>query len=137
MDFKFKRWDGEAGGNRTFWLSNLKLISEMIDKYDLKPVAVDMIPAGAYSIPLELMQQEQTQGTFKMARQWPWPCGGIKCPHLHYGQDVYLIDESQWRYFSQAVIKVCQSKLAAANTVSLEQLIDVSEATSALPSLKG
>jgi hypothetical protein len=135
MNYIFRHWDGEAGGNRTFWLSSLNTIAKMIDQHDLKPVAKEMIPAGAYAMSTEMMQHEFSEVALK--RGWVWPCGGIKGPHLHFGPEIYQLDENQWADFSLAVIKDCQSRLATANTVTVEQLIDVGEAINAIPLGKG
>ena len=55
-------------------------------------------------------------------------CGGIRVPHVHYEENVYLLTDKQWNAFSQKVIKNFQDKLSNAKGVNFEQLMKLSEA---------
>jgi hypothetical protein len=58
--------------------------------------------------------------------------GGLKCPHLHHKRDIYLLNDEQWKAFSNNIIKGFSAKLSQIGTVSFEQLLQTSEAISAL-----
>lgn len=58
--------------------------------------------------------------------------GGLKIPHLHFEDKIYLLNDQQWKEFSGKVIQQVQDKLSKAQTVSFEQLMEVSEAVSVL-----
>lgn len=135
LNYQFRIWDGEAGGNRLFWLSQIDLVSRIVDHYDLKPMSEELIPAGAYASPVQMMQETRAMEIAKIPIRWP--CGGIKGPHLHLGSKLFMLDQRQWQEFSTSVIKDCQQKLASADSISVTQLIDISESVGDLAQLKG
>ena len=135
IDYKFKTWDGEAGGNRLFWLSKIDLVSKIVDRFDLKPISEELIPAGAYVSPMQMMQDTRAMEIAKIPIRWP--CGGIREPHLHLGSKLYMLDQKQWQEFSGAVINDCQQRLASAGSIGITQLIDISESVAELSQLKG
>lgn len=133
-DYIFKKWDGEAGGNRLFWLSKLEIIAEMVNRYDLSPISEELIPAGAYAAPAQIFSEARSLDAAKIPIRWP--CGGIKEPHLHYGQKLFMLDQKQWQEFSNMVVKDCTQRLASAESINITQLIDISESIAKLPSRK-
>lgn len=132
--YQFKSWDGQAGGNRLFWLSKINLVSQIVDRYDLKPVSEELIPAGAYASPMQMVQETRAIEIAKIPIRWP--CGGIREPHLHLGPKLYMLERKQWQEFSETVVKECQQKLSSAGSIDITQLIDISESVAALPQLK-
>jgi hypothetical protein len=54
--------------------------------------------------------------------------GGIRIAHLHFRNDVYLLDAVQWKAFSGKVLGEFSAKLSKASTVSFDQLLDLSDA---------
>jgi len=125
IDYQYKIWDGEAGGNRLFWLSKIDLVSRIVDHYDLKPISEEMIPAGAYASPVQLMHETRFLEIAKIPIRWP--CGGIKEPHLHFGSKLYMLNQQQWQEFSETVVKDCQLRLSSASSINVTQLMDISE----------
>jgi len=75
---------------------------------------------------MSVMSGEQEKTSLRI-RLRPWP-GGIKIAHLHFKGDIYLLNESQWKNFSVGVVREFQNKLAKVNTVSFEQVMEISEA---------
>lgn len=66
----------------------------------------------------------------KVRFRWPFPFpGGIKGPHIHFQEDVYILNDRQWRVFSNKIIKDIQSRIATANSINFSQLVELSEAT--------
>jgi len=109
-----------------FWLKNIKMIEQVIREQKLEPVPAESLMTEG---PLAPMAGEQE----KAIRIWPRPIpGGIRIPHLHFRGDVYLLNESQWKEFSGKVVKEFQTKLARVNTVSFEQVMEISEAVDGL-----
>ena len=53
---------------------------------------------------------------------------GIRIAHLHFRNDVYLLDAVQWKAFSGKVLGEFSAKLSKASTVSFDQLLDLSDA---------
>ncbi len=55
-------------------------------------------------------------------------CGGMRIPHVHYKNDIYLMEDKQWHVFTQRLIKDFRGKLASAKTVSFDKLLELSSA---------
>jgi hypothetical protein len=56
--------------------------------------------------------------------------GGIRVPHLHYGDTVRVLKAEEWSAFSLKAAAVFAEKLAKAKNVSFDQLNEIAEATS-------
>jgi hypothetical protein len=54
--------------------------------------------------------------------------GGIRIAHLHFQNNIYLLDAAQWKAFSGKVLGEFSAKLSKASTVSFDQLLDLSDA---------
>ncbi|GAB4420886.1 MAG: hypothetical protein OHK0032_16670 [Thermodesulfovibrionales bacterium] len=122
--FLIRKWI--FGMPAPFWLKNIKMIEQVIREQKLEPVPAESLMTET---PLAPMGAEQE----KAIRIWPRPIpGGIRIPHLHFRGDVYLLNESQWKEFSGKVVKEFQTKLARVNTVSFEQVMEISEAVDSL-----
>jgi hypothetical protein len=59
--------------------------------------------------------------------------GGIRIAHLHFRNDVYLLDAEQWKAFSGKLLGELSAKLSKASTVSFDQLLDLSDAVDTIP----
>jgi hypothetical protein len=53
--------------------------------------------------------------------------GGIKTPHLHLNDELYMLTQAQWDDFSNKVKQTFSEKLAKTKTVTSEQLKSLSE----------
>jgi len=124
MIYLTKRWGGEEGGDWVFWYEFRTTIRNLIDEYNIEPVAGQNLPQRGYPV------------TGSLAR--PWPCGGIKGPHLHYGGEVFDLNMQQWKVFTDSVIKECQDRLEAAQTLPLmvDSVAMIGEVVAALPVAK-
>ena len=125
MVYLTKRWGGEEGGDWVFWYEFRTTIRELIDKFNIEPVAAKFLPQRGLPV------------TGSMAR--PWPCGGIKGPHLHFGGEVFDLDRQQWKLFTDNVIQECHARLESAKSLPLmvDSVAMLGEAVAALPDIKG
>ena len=91
----------------------------------LKPVSeayLDPISTVAGGVIIDLVVKG---ATLEKPFKWPFPFpGGIRGPHIHFEKNIYLLDEKQWRDFSGRIMKDIQSRIANANSVSFDQLLD-------------
>ena len=60
---------------------------------------------------------------------WWWKYGGIRAPHLHYGEEVYTLNETQWQAFSSTVLRDVAKKLNRAKNIGFDQFVNVANAT--------
>jgi hypothetical protein len=58
-----------------------------------------------------------------------WKYGGPFGPHIHLGNDIYLLNKEQWQDFSKGMIKEMDLKLNGAKSVSFESLMKASVET--------
>ena len=88
------------GGPRDIWIKNAELVAQFVRVQKLNPVNVEFQPAA--------------EGTAKaILHPKPFP-GGIRVPHLHWGEGLYLLDERQWSAFTARILKQYQAKLKQA-----------------------
>jgi len=114
------------GGRGPIWLTNLKLVKEIIGNYKLKPIEPEHFFGGTTFLPAEVREF----GAKKLAavRFPPFPCpGGIRFAHLHFKGDVYKLNDKQWSEFSTQVIKNFQDKLSKVKAISFEKVMEISE----------
>lgn len=118
-----KRWI--YGIPASFWLKNSKIIEDVITKYKLNAVPQESL--HGFSSPT-LKAEEKAQ---LIVDKRPYS-GGIRIPHLHSKGDVYLVDEKLWKEMSVTIVRDLQAKLSRVNSVSFEQVMELSEAVDSL-----
>jgi hypothetical protein len=58
--------------------------------------------------------------------------GGIRVPHIHYDEKIYLLNEAQWAEFSKGVISKAKAKLAEVKEISFDEALALGSITQAL-----
>ena len=130
---RFPRWF--IGIPVDFWLTNARIIKDVIKENRLKPVAAEslhhefMYGMKRFEFEAENEPMMASEDNFRLP--FPFP-GGIRVPHLHYKGDLFILDEKQWGNFSQKIVEGLQQKLTTANSVNFEQVVILSEAIDAL-----
>lgn len=114
-------YNGEAGGEYVLWTEFRSTCRSIIKEYQLEALDAKFLPQRGYPL--------------AQSKVRPWPCGGIKGPHLHYGHEVYPLEADQWMKFTTAVINDCQARLEKAMTVphTVSSIARMGEAVSNLP----
>jgi hypothetical protein len=113
------------------WVRYRDVVAEFVKKAALKPIPSetfffdDPIPVGAV--------RGEAAGPKPAAtiRPRPFP-GGLRMPHLHLADEIYQLDQEQWRSFSGQIMKGLQDKLGRAGTVGFDQLLEISGAVDSL-----
>ncbi|MCX6249865.1 MAG: hypothetical protein NTX61_03840 [Bacteroidetes bacterium] len=59
-----------------------------------------------------------------------WKYGGNKFAHLHYKDDVYLLNDEQWKTFSQQIMTTFNTIMTKAGTINFQQALKISEVIS-------
>jgi len=113
------------------WLQHGHIVESFIKEQKLKPVdpkfLVTKLEVLAGS-PRQSLQPRQPQKPVESNRH----PGGIRIAHLHFRNDVYLLDAAQWKAFSGKVLEQFSAKLSKASTVSFDQLLDLSDAVDSI-----
>ena len=125
LQFKPWWWFGEPAD---FWVTHHQLVAEAIEKY--QPQRLRRGQRGGDPLSAEAKASESINITID-PDQW----GGMRCPHLHFGKEIYLLTDDQWQEFSQGVIKKFGERLSRAKTVNFQQLLELSEGIGNLPVL--
>jgi hypothetical protein len=120
--------DGIYGGEQILWYEFRDVLGILIDQHGIPPVDPVFLP-------------QRGQPVANVIR--PWPCGGIKGLHFHYGDKVYPVTAQLWNEFTSAVIERCRVNLDMAETVmertplSLGTVVTLSETATVFPPMEG
>jgi len=118
-----------------FW-RNEAVIGKFIKRNKLKSVPVerlevlqriDLVASGAFDVrnipdPTPINKRSPRKLRLPNIR------GGIKGPHLHFKEKIYLLDEKKWNEFSKIIIKDIKGRLDKVQTISFQQALELSEA---------
>ena len=124
---KYPRWWRYGMPRIDVWVRQADLIANWIKEFKLKPVAKDdLIHFANTGIDFEApMRKAATMKEFD-PRPIPFP-GGLRIPHFHHKGELYVMNEKQWATVSKGLITEMRAKLDAVNTVSFEQVMDLSD----------
>jgi len=137
LNLEYLRRQSIYGGRRDFWVVNSNWLNKFIKENKLKPIPMEELVGGG-------KRKEVNETEYVMAKSpWPWPYpypfpwpipypGGIKIAHLHYKNDIFYLNDAQWKDFSKHALRNMQNKLNKARAVSYDQLMDLSDAIDVL-----
>jgi len=120
----YEKLISKYGGRFDFWISSLDQVSKFIRSRRIRSlpkehlIMDDPIRLGAAA------KRELAGIEFLKPRPFP---GGLRFPHLHFKKDIYRLTEKQWQDFSGTVLNNLRGKLDKAQTVSFEQVMELSE----------
>jgi len=117
------------GGRFDFWISSLDIVNKFIRSNRIRPVPREHLTMDG-PIRLGAAAKKELAG-LEFLKPRPFP-GGLRFPHLHLKMDIYRLTEKQWQDFSGTALKNLRKKLDKAQTVSFEQVMELSEAIESL-----
>jgi hypothetical protein len=112
------------------WANFSESIGQLIVKEKLKPIDARTIttPNQASFAMSGLLSQTPELARAKSSAQEIFDIrGGMKALHVHYKGDIYMLNEKQWKSFTNLVIKDFKAKLDAAGAISFDQAVDIAE----------
>lgn len=107
------------GGKRAFFLRYADLIQKTISELKLKPVDQAILAAGNVA--------GKAATAIDRTIFDPGIYGGRRLAHLHYRGNIYLLSAQQWKTFTEKVKEDMVARLGKANSISVENMIDISE----------
>jgi hypothetical protein len=114
------------------WLQHGRIVEGFIKEQKLKPVDPKFLVTKLEVLAAQPQAVATATATAK-ARLNPIDIrGGIRIAHLHFQNNVYLLDAAQWKAFSGKVLEQFSAKLSNASTVSFDQLLDLSDAVDSI-----
>ena len=105
------------------WIRDARFVKEFIEKNRIEKIT------GAATTPRGAAAEQRREILALLDRPFP---GGIRVAHLHLGDDIFLPTESQWKDFAGQVMEGFKTKLAHAQSVSFEQVMELSNAIETL-----
>lgn len=125
----FNMWKLINGGWPGPWVINELQIKEFIVKYKLKPISHESLPTRALEHEAKASPEAKLQVNPIYIID---PRGGMRNPHLHYRGQIYLLDSELWNKFSGQIVREFSEKLAKTNSVSYNQLVELSDTMNAI-----
>jgi len=111
------------------WLQHSHIVERFIKEAKLTPVDQKFLVTKLEVLAGQAPQAVATATATARGKLLPIDIrGGIRIAHLHFRNDVYLLDAVQWKAFSGKVLGEFSAKLSKASTVSFDQLLDLSDA---------
>ncbi len=102
-----------CGPHNPLFFKYADIIRVAIDKLKLTPMA---------------FSKKDSVATAEMEFLPPWwKYGGIKVAHLHFQDQVYLLNHEQWSSFSRDLMKSFSKTLAQAQGVSFDNALGISD----------
>lgn len=126
MKIQYERLQLINGGRFDFWATNVKFVAQFIEKNRIKAIEKDNLIMDD-PVPISPIRIENIAIELKYLKPKPFP-GGMRVPHLHFQDDIYLLNHEQWKEFSSTAVKNFQEKLAKVETVHFDKLMELSEA---------
>jgi len=128
-DRSYEKLISKYGGRFDFWISSLDQVSKFIRSSRIRPLPREHFTMDD-PIRLEPAAKKELAG-IEFLKPRPFP-GGLRFPHLHLKMDIYRLTEKQWQDFSGTALKNLREKLDKAQTVSFEQVMELSEVIESL-----
>jgi hypothetical protein len=111
------------------WLQHSHIVERFVKEAKLTPVDQKFLVTKLEVLAGQAPQAVATATVTARGKLLPIDIrGGIRIAHLHFRNDIYLLDAVQWKVFSGKVIGEFSAKLSKASTVSFDQLLDLSDA---------
>ena len=108
-----------------FWIRNVCMIDEFIKGAKSYEVPEAYLPKATADL--------QARGaTTRPVIFDPGIWGGNRGPHLHLGEKIFLLDEKQWKAFSDKLTAVFRSKLEHANVIPVQDMMALDDAISGI-----
>jgi len=54
-----------------------------------------------------------------------WWHGGMRGPHLHYKNNIYILTDKQWNEFTRPILKTFAEKLATTRSIGFRDMTDI------------
>ena len=120
---RIKPWE-IFGGKRPFFLKYADVIKDVIQDFHLQPINQEIISPTVQASNFE----KSTLTKERIAYIDPGIHGGKRFAHLHYRGDIYMLNHEQWRAFTGRIKNDMMKRLEMAESISVEQFQDLSDA---------
>jgi hypothetical protein len=116
---------GGNGGNWAYFAKHKPFIAEFIQEHNLTPARVvgqSAVDTAHARVAGPLVAEETTvYSLIDLGIR-----GGIRVPHLHLNDNIYLLDEKQWATLSKEIVADVSAKLSKVNEISFDNAMMIS-----------
>ena len=122
------RWWWKYGGRLDFWAVFEQQIGQFIKENSLRALSKEgqrAIVIDSIANPIEntaTVMKETTIGFPVLT------CGGMKAAHLHYRDNIYILQSEQWAKFTAPILEKFKAKLEAVKTVNFRTTMNIGKA---------
>jgi hypothetical protein len=116
-------WTSPIGGKWEYWTRNQKMIGEFIRTHEIRVAEIGMISAAAPVAKAAPAAKAHIDLGIR---------GGMRVPHLHFDNKIYVLNSDQWAKFSEHIVADCKAKLANVKEVPFEAGILLGSAIQAM-----
>lgn len=113
-----------SGKSANFWIDNERKIGEFIEKNKISHVSRDT--AGVKEAIEALAPENSPENVADLIDSLSGIAGGIRIPHFHYKERLYLLNQKQWKEFSGGIVKELSERLASSGVVDIQDLVSIS-----------
>jgi hypothetical protein len=103
------------GPHNAIFFRHVSLVESAINQMRLKSV-----------VPVQAKEKAKANVQMSLEPFW-WKYGGMRVPHLHFKDQVYMLNDEQWKTFSKSLLGAFKTQLEKANTVSFENAQTISD----------
>jgi hypothetical protein len=121
-------WWWKYGRPKEIWATLEHEIGEFIQKNKIAPMSPEAAQSliigeisGAMSAPSMAMKSASSSPIERI-----WWHGGMRGPHLHYKNNIYVLTDKQWNEFTRPILKNFADKLANTRSINFRDMTDIS-----------
>ncbi len=103
---------GPNGGNWIWFVKNQAFLGEFVKNHGINPANIGVIgermaaTASTTKIPIDL-----------------GIAGGIRLAHIHFGDNIYMLNKAQWAELSKGIVADFKAKLETVRTIDFDTTI--------------
>jgi hypothetical protein len=122
----------EHGEPAPIWIYSAKMVNTFIRQNKIRPVPYENLPYVEDPAPVTL-GRATAKSRAVTKKPWPRPFpGGLRFPHFHCKGRIYVLNDKLWNKFSRLIMKDFQTKLNQAETISFQNVMELSNVITAI-----
>ena len=121
-------WWWTYGRPREIWATFEHEIGRFIEKNKIAPMSAEAAQSliigeigGGMAMPSATAMKSASSSPLERI----WWHGGMRAPHLHWKNEIYVLTDKQWNEFTRPILKNFAEKLAATRSIGFRDMTDV------------
>ena len=121
-------WWWKYGRPKEIWATLEQEIGRFVEKNKIaamSPEAAQSLIIGDFSGGMAAPATVALKSVSSSPIERIWWHGGMRGPHLHYKNNIYVLSDKQWNEFTRPILKSFAEKLAATRSVGFRDMTDI------------